>query len=286
MDLLIGFVFVSLAGVMQGTFVLPMKLTRRWGWEHTWAVFSLVGMLAFNWALAAVVIPDLAGTYRATSAHDLWALIIFGGLWGAGAILFGMGMDRLGMALGYPIIMGLILSLGALIPLVLNQPGDLVSGPGLLLLVGTGVTVIGIVACSRAAAAREGPRAIEDEAGTDVSAAARLGPGLLIAVFAGVLSCLPNVGMNYAGELRAAAVKLGASEHMADNAAWALFFAAGFVVNFAYCLALMVKHGNLRGLKQEFGRNAGLIARRKLRLGLIILLVAVVVFGASSALRP
>ena len=37
-------------------------------------------------------------------------------------VLFGLGMARLGMALGYPIIMGLISSLGALIPLLVFFP--------------------------------------------------------------------------------------------------------------------------------------------------------------------
>jgi L-rhamnose-H+ transport protein len=346
MNLLIGLVLVFFAGLMQGTFILPMTLTRRWAWEHNWAVFSLVGMLVFNWALAAIVIPDLGGTYRATPASDLWALLIFGGLWGAGAILFGMGMDRLGMALGYPIIMGLILSLGALIPLLLKAPGDIFAGPGLLLAVGTGVTVVGIVVCSRAVAIKEGGKAAAGGAADVLSKdklAAGLSAGLVIAVFAGTLSCLTNVGMNYADQLKAAAQKLGASSQMAGNAAWAVLFTAGFAVNFGYCLALMAKRGNLRDIRYELGRNTGLIAlmsllwigsfylygmgaarlgkwggiigwplfislaiivgnlwglwrgewagapgqaRQKLSLGLVVMLIAVAVFGVSSAVKP
>ena len=34
---------VVFAGV-QGTFILPMTLTRRWAWEHNWLA-SLLGML-------------------------------------------------------------------------------------------------------------------------------------------------------------------------------------------------------------------------------------------------
>ena len=43
------------------------------------------------------------------------------------------------------------------------------------------------------------------------------------------------------------AIKLGAPESMAGNAAWALFFTAGFVVNASYCLALMFKRRNFAG---------------------------------------
>jgi L-rhamnose-H+ transport protein len=212
-------------------------------------------MLIFNWLLAALVIPDLAGVYRATPAGDLRALLLFGGLWGAGAVLFGLGMDRLGMALGYPVIMGLILSLGALIPLLLQNPGGLASKPGLLLLAATAVTLAGISLCSRAAAGKEAATA-----GPAPKPSARLGTGLVIAVFAGALSCFPNVGMNYAGALKAVAVRHGASEMMAGNAAWALLFTSGFVVNLVYCGGLMWRHGNARQLGAELPRNAGLIA--------------------------
>ncbi len=255
MSLFAGLLLVLVAGILQGSFVLPMTLTRQWKWEHNWAVFSLLGMLVFNWAIATQVLPDLAGAYRNTPLRDLQVLLLFGALWGVGAILFGMGMDRLGMALGYPIIMGLILSLGALIPLLILNPSGILSLPGLLLLAGSGVTIGGIVACARAAGLKQ-----NSPEGKEKSASGALAAGLLIAVFAGALSCLPNVGMNYAGNLKAAAVKLGASELMAGNAAWALFFTAGFVVNSAYCLVLMFKRGTFPALRLELGRNLGLIA--------------------------
>ncbi len=255
-DLSIGLVLVLAAGILQGSFMLPMTLVRGWAWEHGWALFSLLGMLLFNWAIAALAVPGLAGAYRATPAADLGTLALFGLLWGAGAILFGLGMDRLGMAVGYPIIMGLILSLGALVPLLIEEPARLISGKGLLLLGGAAVTIAGIVLCSMAAAAKGGGPGAEPGG----KAKAGLGAGLTIAVLAGVFSCLPNVGMNHAARLKAAAVELGASEGMAANAAWALLFTAGFAVNFAYCLGLALRRGNAREVSRGFARNLGWIA--------------------------
>lgn len=255
MSLFAGLLLVLAAGILQGSFVLPMTLTRQWKWEHNWAVFSLLGMLVFNWMIASQVLPDLAGAYRNTPLRDLQVLMLFGALWGVGAILFGMGMDRLGMALGYPIIMGLILSLGALIPLLIMNPAGILSLPGGLLLVGTAVTLAGIVACASAAGMKQASPQTKDK-----SATGGLAAGLIIAVFAGALSCLPNVGMNYAGNLKEAAIKLGAAESMAGNAAWALFFTAGFAVNSAYCLVLMLRRRNLGALRLELGRNLALMA--------------------------
>ena len=42
---------------------------------------------------------------------------------------------------------------------------------------------------------------------------------------------------------------------MAGNAAWALLFVAGFVLNCGYCLGLMLRRGNLCTLANGFGRN-------------------------------
>jgi L-rhamnose-H+ transport protein len=122
MPLLIGFLLVLLAALLQGTFVLPMTLVRQWSWEHTWAAFSLLGMFVFNWIITLLLVPNIFAVYSASPVRDLAILALFGLGWGVGAVLFGLGIKRLGMALGYPIIMGLIASLGALIPLLLFFP--------------------------------------------------------------------------------------------------------------------------------------------------------------------
>lgn len=251
MKLIIGLTFVLIAGLLQGSFVLPMTLTREWKWEHTWAVFSLLGMLGFNWLIGVAVIPHLPDALRQTPARDIQMLLLFGGCWGVGAILFGLGMEKLGMAVGYPVIMGLILSLGALIPLAQAGAAQFARPSGLLLLVGVAVVIFGIVLCSKAVGQKT----------ADVTAVpSSLRSGLTIAVFAGILSCLPNVGLNNATNLTAAAARLGASPLMAGNAAWVVLFTAGFVVNLGYCTALMVRRGNAALLRRDLVRNVGLTA--------------------------
>lgn len=253
MELFIGLALVLIAGLCQGSFVLPMTLTREWKWEHTWAGFSLLGMLVFNWAIGASVLPDLPEVIRTTPTGDIVALLLFGTCWGVGAILFGMGMDRLGMAVGYPVIMGLILSLGALIPLAQTGAAQFVTIQGLLLLAGTLVVLAGIVLCSRGAANKTAGRG-----------GPATGVGIAIAVFAGVFSCLTNVGLNNAAELTASAVRHGASPAMAGNAAWVIFFTAGFVVNFGYCTILIARRRNLALVGRETARNLGLVAAMSL----------------------
>ena len=229
MSLLTGFLLVLLAGLLQGTFVLPMTMVRRWSWEHTWATFSLLGMLAFNWIITLLLIPNIFAVYGASPTSDLTVLALFGLGWGIGAVLFGLGMDKLGMALGYPIIMGLIASLGALIPLLVFFPQTLLTTKGLVLLGGTALVIFGIVLCS-IGGSRKAP-----SSGTSVGSDSNtFRVGLVIAILAGILSCLPNVGVAFGRSVTSAAEELGVSQASSGNTVWALLFTLGCVANLAY----------------------------------------------------
>ncbi len=244
------------AGFLQGTFVLPMTLTRKWKWEHNWIVFSILGMLVFNWLIAAWQAPAVLSVFQQVGWHNLSVLLGFGALWGVGAVLFGMGMDRLGMALGYPIIMGLILSLGALIP-ALQHYASYANAGGVLLVTGVGVNIGAIVICAQAAS-------LKGRAATTAPTkeSQSLGAGLIIAVLAGVFSALPNIGASSsAGQaLEQAAASLEVSTLMVNNLCWVLMFSAGFVVNFLYCGFLLYRNKNGEAFKgPHSSRNLVLI---------------------------
>ena len=91
MSLLAGFLLVLLAGLLQGTFVLPMTLVRRWSWEHTWATFSLLGMFVFNWIITFTLIPQIGPIYSLSPPRALFILAAFGAGWGVGAISMAIG---------------------------------------------------------------------------------------------------------------------------------------------------------------------------------------------------
>jgi L-rhamnose-H+ transport protein len=256
MPLLIGFLLVLLAALLQGTFVLPMTLVRRWSWEHTWATFSLLGMFVFNWIITVLLVPNIFAVYSASPARDLAVLALFGLGWGVGAVLFGLGMERLGMALGYPIIMGLIASLGALIPLLLFFPQTLFTTKGIVLLAGAALVIFGIALCSVA-----GSRRTPSDGKSASTHSNTFKIGMAIAIFAGILSCLPNVGIAFGGNVIHAATTLGVSLASSGNTVWALLFTLGFVANVAYCLYLMIsKHTLGEYFNRETPRNLVLSA--------------------------
>ena len=255
MTIALGLAVVLFAGILQGTFILPMSYTRNWKWAHNWFVFSLLGMFVLNVLIGFATIPVLVSIYAATPHSTLLILSALGLGWGIGAILFGLGMERLGMSLGYPIIMGLIAVLGGLIPFALFHPNDLFSRRGCIYLLGTILAIAGIIVCSSAAARRDRERlssGVPDRTG--------LLTGLLIAVSAGILSSLPNLGISMSATLTKAGASFGIPPSRAGNAVWVLFFGMGFLVNGGYCLWQMQRRAQLAQLfRHATPRNAALI---------------------------
>jgi L-rhamnose-H+ transport protein len=214
-------------------------------------------MLVLNWALAVTLLHRALTLYQSIPRDEFLALALFGTGWGIGAVLFGIGMDRLGLTLGYPLIMGLNAATGATVPLLLSG-GDLLSAKSAAVLGGTALAIAGLVTCSVAGARKQAkpgdPAAVPSRA---------FAPGLTIALAAGLLCCLPNVGMSHARETIAVARSQGASDGMAANAVWAVFFTFGGLVNLAYCLALALRRKTVRvfvapGAMRDLGLSAAM----------------------------
>jgi L-rhamnose-H+ transport protein len=249
-----GIAFTLIAGICQGLFFLPLTLTRQWKWEHNWAVFCLIGMIVLNWILAIIFIPEIGNILSRASFSEIARLVVIGCCWGGGAILFGLGMDKLGMALGYPILMGLSASMGALVPFLIFYSDKLFTSKGYIFIVGIVLTVAGIILCSRAGVAKS---AHSDRKQFERK---QLTQGLIIAIAGGMLSALPNIGLTFSTGLVDLAKSQGVSPMLADNVVWALLLSFGGIVNMIYCLGLMKKNENIHLLRNPSAiRNIGLL---------------------------
>lgn len=251
MLLAVGLMLVLLAGISQGSFYLPATYTRKWEWEHSWFVFSISGMLVINWILTYLMIPNIMDVLRTATMKEMLIILLFGGGWGVGAIGTGLGMDRLGMALAYPIVLGLVACLGALIPMAVFFPETLLTPKGLVLIGGTVLVLVGIIMISRAGARKQpqGSSAIKGS----------FAAGLAICVMAGVLSSLLNIGYAYSARLAEQAKELGAPDMFASVAVWLPFLTIGCIVNAGYSLWLMFRRKTAGGFfGPDASRNIGL----------------------------
>jgi len=122
---------ILLAGVMNGSFAVPMKYSWRWPWENIWLAWSLLGLLVFPLILTLSTASQLGEIYAASRITVLAVIFAFGVGWGISQVLFGLGIDRVGVAVGFAIVVGLAAALGSLIPLLVFHADHVWSAYGL-----------------------------------------------------------------------------------------------------------------------------------------------------------
>jgi L-rhamnose-H+ transport protein len=201
--------------------------------------FSLAGMLVCNWIFTLLFVPHAAAIFAAVPPRDLLILIGFGIAWGIGAVMFGLGMDMLGLTLGYPLIMGLNASVGTFVPLVSTYGREIFAGRRAFIAVGLAIAIAGISACSLAGAWRQSTATEKEKVSRS-----RFTWGLIVACASGFLSCLPNLGLTFGSSVIRTAQQQGVSPAFAGNAVWFIFFTFGGIINVLYCSWLMSRRKN------------------------------------------
>jgi L-rhamnose-H+ transport protein len=247
-EFLAGAGAVLAAGLLQGTFALPMKYARSWNHENTWLVFAFTGLVAAPWLLTLATVPHLGEIYTMTSAAALTAIIGFGALWGIGATLTGIGLQLLGVGLGLSILIGLSASVGSLIPILVLSPDSLATHQGHLFLAGSAVMLLGIAIAARAGALRDAATAAttasSDEAG--IKPGNKFALGLLICVCSGIFSSALNLSYAFGAEAIRHATQLGATAAWASNVIAAPATTGGFLANLLYCGFMLRRNRTLR----------------------------------------
>lgn len=250
--MLAALMLLLLAGGMNGSFATPMKRVRGWEWENTWLIWSFLGMIVIPLAVAAVTVPDLRAVYSAVGPLPFATIAVYGMLWGASAVLFGLGITRVGIALGFGIILGTSSSLGAIVPFVRLHRDRLFTTAGLLTLAGVGVILAGVVACARAGLLREAARTQERGEGSFTV-------GLLICVLSGIGSAFMSLALNEATPISRAAEALGTPASRSLNAVWPVLLGGGFAVNAAYCAFRLIRRSTLARFHDATAANLALV---------------------------
>jgi L-rhamnose-H+ transport protein len=270
-SLALGALLAVIGGIMNGSFAVPMKLAKNWPWANSWFVYSVVGLVLLPIGFAVFSVPNLIATYRGASTGALAMTVLFGFGWGIGSTLFGLGISRLGIALGFAIILGLTAALGALIPLLVLTPQLLHTTQGKWLIVGLVIVLAGIALCARAGGLKN--------SGPTIVTTSNYRSGLLICLASGVLSSMLNLALAFGAPIAASAIRHGASNAGAQNAVWALAVGAGAVVNIGYTAMLLFRNDGWRTYRAMGNMKSWIVSAT---MG-ILWMLGIVVYGAGAS---
>ena len=240
MNTILGLIIIAVGSMGQSSSYVPINKIKEWSWENFWLMQGVFAWLLFP-LLGAVMANNpsaLIGIYTANATAS-WQAIGYGILWGVGGLTFGLSMRFLGIALGQSVALGTCAAFGTIIPAMLTGT-DLFSPKGLVLLLAVAVTLAGIALVGYAGSLRsknmseeERKKAIKDFA---------LKKGLLIALFAGVMSACFNLGLSAGAPVKEASIAAGAKGLFAQNPVTLLVTIGGFMTNLVYCLYMNRKN--------------------------------------------
>jgi L-rhamnose-H+ transport protein len=240
-----GIFLTLLAGLMSGNCMLPLKFNRRWKYENTWLVFSVVSLVLLPWALALALVDHIFQTYRSLSLFQIAVPFLFGIGWGIAQVLFGISVVRLGLGLAYAIIVGLGALLGTLVPLFVQHRSQVNDNALIEILAGVAFMLVGIALSTRGGQIRERHTTARQIEGREPTMDSSTPPSnqylsaVLLAILCGVMAPMLNFSFAFGQDIAHQAVLLGNTELHAAYAVWPVGLAGGFIPNIAYSLYLL-----------------------------------------------
>ena len=242
----VGFALIFASALCGGAFALPMKYVRRFQWENTWLWGSFFSMVLIPWVIAAFLLPHPLETLFGAGTKAFMMALLFGFGWGLGTMLFGIGVNMIGLSLGYAIIMGVNTAFGSLLPMVVLSRSDLNTKAGHIILAGICTCIAGVFVCGYAGMIKERGADNATRSGGDRSYRGAVLKGMLVCVLAGLLAAFMNFGFAFAQEIAQKAHEHGVSSSIAGLATWLAVFAGSFPAVLIGCGWLQLKRGTYR----------------------------------------
>lgn len=239
MNTLIGLLIIAIGSFGQSSSYVPINKVKNWSWESFWLVQGVFAWLVFPLLGALLGVPQGSSLFGLWAAGGALPSIIYGVLWGVGGLTFGLSMRYLGVALGQSIALGTCAGFGTLFP-ALFAGKDLLTGDGLMLLIGVCITLAGIAVIGYAGSLRS--KNMTDEEKRAAVKDFALTKGLLVALLAGVMSACFALGLDAGTPIKEVALAAGVAPLYAGLPVIFLVTLGGFFTNAAYCIQQNVKN--------------------------------------------
>jgi L-rhamnose-H+ transport protein len=233
----------SVGALSAASCYTPQKKTKQWAWEIYWVTQATCGWVLIPIIGAMLTIPNYIELLQTGPSDAMLRSFVLGIIYGIGGLSFGLGIRYIGFSLNYTIAIGISAGLGTLMPLIWNPNKGFVwiivekfsTTPGLIILAGIILSLVGIIFCGWAGALRE-------RAGSSSLVIFSFKHGVPLAVLAGTFSAVYNFALLAGAPLEQAAIKNGASELLKMNAVLPFACGGAWVTSFIWCVILIFRN--------------------------------------------
>jgi len=256
MNIISALLLIFAAGIINGSFALPTKYITKWKFENIWLQYAIWAFVILPWLLMFILEPKIFDIYAATPTSLLLVMLGGGLIFGAGQICFALALNMIGLGLGFVINLGLGISLGFLLPLIIQHPQQIFTHFGLITLCGTIIAVAGLIVSNHAGKLRDREKC---KLYSMMAAAQSLPPirnnkhtlGVILAAIAGLSSASQNFVFSLTYGMQEIASHIGTSQFAAANILWPGFLLCGFIPYAIYTLYLHNKNKSFACYKEK-----------------------------------
>ena len=242
---LIGTFLHAVGGVSASSCYLPSNKVKQWSWGSFWLVQSLFAWIIMPLIIGYLTVPGFFSILSEAPAHAFWWAFVLGGVYGFGSMAFGMSIRYIGYSLTYTIAIGISAILGTVLPLfIFGGLNEYFSNPsGTVVLMGMIVSMIGVSLCGWAGFRREKELLVLQQLGQKKV----MLTGLFLSLFAGILSAVFNISLEFGQPIADLAAQNGA-DHFQGNAKLIVSTAGCWVINTIWFVVVGIRSKNLNEL--------------------------------------
>lgn len=105
---------IIIAGLMNGSFVIPARYVKSFVNEKIWLYHSIIGLAIIPWIILFLTLPNAFHDYTLLHQSILLFLIFGGIVFGLGQVCFAYAIESIGIALSFTINLGIGVTIGSM----------------------------------------------------------------------------------------------------------------------------------------------------------------------------
>ncbi|MFR9650847.1 MAG: L-rhamnose/proton symporter RhaT [Rikenellaceae bacterium] len=242
---ILGTAIHAIGGASAACCYLPFEKIKKWSYESFWIVQAMFAWLIVPIIVGFCTVPDLWEIYQNAPTQAIVLPIVLGALYGFGGMAFGFCIREIGYSLTYTFSIGISAIVGTVVPLLLTDSlvAKFTQSGGDIFFLGMFISFVGLLICAFAGYRKERDLAAKGDTTTHFN----IRKGLVLTIFAGVLSGIFGVALFYAQPVADMAAATGAGHYQA-NAAQILPSLGCLVTNLIWFIVKSKKQGTLNEL--------------------------------------